>query len=151
MIRFEIGRVYLRKNQIVTFHSTVGSGYWYMWQNVAKSYDKYSFHGHYVGRHINITGMRMWYHTNSTAKELQFRAWVIKQTKAHKSTTYVNEFFKSDVVQPRHRGPLELSFDFDTSAKAGDVISVAFERIGTTGAGTYLLFPRATTIFTREP
>ena len=121
-----------------------------MLQNIGQD-PSYKLKGHVCGEALDVTGFRMWTQTSTTNDDLQFKVWVIRQRRVNKSTTVENEIFKSEVFQPKHNGPIEIKFDIDFSCEPGDILSLAFERIGTAGAFTRYLYPDATTILTRQP
>ena len=151
MIQFNVGRIYFRQNQVVSFHQTVGANYWYLLTNIGQS-PGHLIKGHVTGEAIDVTGFRMWMQTNSTSADLQFKTWVIRQRRKSHSTTVDNQIFKSEVFTPKHLGPIEIKFDIDDMAcEPGDLISLAFERIGTGGNWQYIGYPDAVTIETRQP
>ena len=151
MIPIHIGRVYLRKNQVTSFHSSVGVNYWYMNQNIGQS-PPHTMRGLLCSAPLDVTGFRMWYRPSSDSPDLQFKVWIIKQIRTHGSTSVVNQIHKSDIYQPKTLSSVELHFPVEgMAAEPGDLLSLGFERIGTAGTSTYLLYPDATTLETRDP
>ena len=140
-IRFS-NRVYLRRNQMVSFSPTHGTGN----SNVSEPLGSpiRNIRGFAISRAAKVTSLSLHFYANSSTSSLTFEPVVLKQTR---DGTVESQVLAQQ--RPQTTNYTAVDFPLDIDVAAGDLLSIAWRRSENVGSSTYYLYVDG--VFSLEP